>query len=147
VPVIQERQDDTAVEGMVNGHFADYGVVLGVNLFAVCVHFLLVELGEVEEMTSLELVVPRLVFTSLIQEQGPLALGDALVAMVLNLPEGGEDLGVALGPACWDEPRVRARAIRCSCPEGEAVIAGFGDVPEVFVGGLIFVGPPGSHAR
>jgi hypothetical protein len=32
--------------------------------------------------------------------------------MVLNLPEG-EDLGVALGPACWDEPRVRARAIRC----------------------------------
>jgi hypothetical protein len=33
-----------------------------------------------------------------------------------------------------------AQATRCSCPEGEVVIAGFGNIPEVFVGGLIFVG-------
>jgi hypothetical protein len=47
--------------------FADYGVVLGINLFAVRIHFLLVELGEVEEMTILELIVPCLACTSLIQ--------------------------------------------------------------------------------
>lgn len=124
-------------EGMVNDRFADYGVVLGVDLFAVRIHFLLIELGKVEEMTGLGLVLPRLACTSLIQKQGLLALSDDLVFMVLNLPEGGgEDLGVALGPACWGEPCVKARAIGCSCSEGEAVIAGFGDVPEVFIGGL-----------
>jgi hypothetical protein len=55
----------------VNDHFADYGVVFGVDLFAVWVHFLLTELGEVEEMTRLELVMPRLACTSLIQMQAP----------------------------------------------------------------------------
>lgn len=128
-------------EGMVNDRFADYGAVLGVDLFAVHIHFLLIELGKVEEMTGLGLVVPCLACMSLIQKQGLLALSNALVFMVLNFPEEiGKDLGVAPGPACWGGPCINARAIGCSCPEGEAVIAGFGDVPEVFIGGPILVG-------
>jgi hypothetical protein len=46
--------------------------------------------------------VPHLASTSLIPKQGLLALGDALFFMVLDLP--GEDIGVALEPACLDEP-------------------------------------------
>jgi hypothetical protein len=41
--------------------FADYGTVLGVDLYAVRIHFPLVQL---EEMTGLVLVVPRLACTS-----------------------------------------------------------------------------------
>jgi hypothetical protein len=60
--------------------------------------------------------------------------------MTLDLPEEREGLSVALGLACWDELRIRAQGIGYSCLKGEAIIGGFGDIPEVFIGGLVFVG-------
>ena len=77
----------------------DYGVGLGVDLLAVLIHFFLLSLVRFQGMTSLELIVPRRVCTSLIPKRGFLALGGALVFIFLDLP-GEEGFGVALGPAC-----------------------------------------------
>jgi hypothetical protein len=67
--------------------FADYGVVLGIDFLVIRIHLLVIELREIEEMASLELIVPRLAYTGLIQKQGSFTLGDAFIFMVLDLSE------------------------------------------------------------
>ena len=57
--------------------------MLGVDVLAAHVHLLLVKLGEVEEMASLELIVPHLSCAGLIRWQGFFALGGDFVVMVL----------------------------------------------------------------
>jgi hypothetical protein len=103
-------------------HSPDHGVGLGIDPLAVRVHFLLLDLVRFEGMTSLELIVPRRACTSLIQKQGLLALGGALVFMILNLP-GEKGLGVALEPACGMS-HVLGLGRLGSCPIGDVVIAG-----------------------
>jgi len=137
------------------------GVVLGVHFFAVSVHPSLIELREVEEVSCFEFVVPRFARTGLVKEQGFFALGNPDVLVVLNLPEErGEHLGIAFRPAGWDKPpakeviaihellprelfvaeRVGAGTVGRGCAEGEAVVASFGDVPEILAGRLVSVG-------
>jgi hypothetical protein len=125
---------------------ADYRVVFGVDFLAVCVEFLSSIFGEVEKVICSKFVVPCLARTGLVEEECLLALGDALVLMVLDLPEeGGEYLSVALCPAGRNESpaeevvsvhellpcelfvaqSVGARAVGCGCAKREAVVAGF----------------------
>jgi hypothetical protein len=66
--------------------FADYGIVLGIDFPVIRIHLLVIELGEIEEMAGLELIVPRLAYTGLKQKQGFFTLGDAFIFMVLDLP-------------------------------------------------------------
>jgi len=69
--------------------FAKYGIMLRVDFFAEGIHLLLAKLGKVEEVPCLELVVPHLAYTRLVNKQGVLALRNAFVFVVLNLPEEG----------------------------------------------------------
>jgi hypothetical protein len=61
--------------------------VLGVDFIAIGVQPVMVELGKVEEMFSLELVVPGPVDMGLVKQESLLALINALVIMYLDLPE------------------------------------------------------------
>jgi hypothetical protein len=61
--------------------------VLGVDFVAIEVQLVMVELGKVKEMSSLELIVPGLVDTGLVKQESILALINALVIVYLDLPE------------------------------------------------------------
>jgi hypothetical protein len=74
--------------------------------------------------------------------------------MILDLRERGQDLGLAFGPAHWDEPpaaevisihellpselfmaqSIRARRLNAAVRRvSEAIVAGFGDISEAFI--------------
>ena len=60
----------------------------------------MVELGQIEKMSGLELIVPGSAKAGLVQKKGLLTLFNALVIMYLNLPEErGKDFNVVAGPA------------------------------------------------
>jgi hypothetical protein len=86
-------------------HFVDCSVVFGVDFFAVGIQLFIVELSQVEEMAGFEFIVPGFAYPGLVQQEGLFAPWDALVLMVLDLPEeGGEDFGVVFASARRNEP-------------------------------------------
>jgi hypothetical protein len=56
-------------------------------------------------MAGFEFIMPGFAYPGLIQQEGLFALQDALILMILDLPEEGrEDFGVVFSPAHRDEP-------------------------------------------
>jgi hypothetical protein len=135
--------------------------VLGVDFVAIRVQLVMVELGEVEEMSGFELIMPGPAGAGLVKQESLLALLDALVIVYLDLPEEQRyDFDIVFGPARWGEPsgimavavqellpvelvvgqRVCVRTIGRGGSQGKAVVAGLSNVPEVLVDGFLFVG-------
>jgi len=69
-----------------------------IDLFVVGAHFVVVEIGQVEEMPALSYCA-RLACAGLVQQEGLFALQDALVLMVLNLQKNKIDFGVVFFPS------------------------------------------------
>jgi hypothetical protein len=128
--------------------------MFGVDFATVRAQFVAVELGQIEEMAGFELVVPGSADSGLVQQEGLLTLLVALIIVNLKLPEERcQDFDVVLWPSSGGEPsgkmavavhelfpgklfvgqRVRVGSVGGSCAEGQAVVTGFCDVPEVFV--------------